>query len=93
MSFKQGGVLSENGNQRNIIIQDNLQKSTSSLTVYSNQQSVLPVISIHTQSWQMMCRISELFNELTLTNINDPIPLIENKLKVKELKQAMDGLL
>ena len=40
-----------------------------------------------------MFKISELFNELTLTHINDPIPLIENKVKVKELKQAMDGLL
>jgi hypothetical protein len=33
-----------------------------------------------------MSKISELFNELTLTHVNEPIPLIENKVKVRELK-------
>ena len=37
--------------------------------------------------------IKELFNELTLVNLLEPIPPVENLGKVKQIKVGIDGLL
>lgn len=49
--------------------------------------------SVNTQSMRTMELVRELFNELTLVHVNEPIPMVENQSKAKQVKVAMEGLL